>query len=129
MRLVTLLRVSCSTFSVTLDWENAATHGTQQSNQTNQYKHHALEIAQLAGNDSLYITPYTPLGHDYIYYLERERNQPVHIKPADTVHLFIHSPQALKGAGYPSLKSFPVDYENRTLHLVRFTGRSAYPAE
>lgn len=96
---------------------------------TNQYKHHALEIAQLAGNDSLYITPYTPLGHDYIYYLERERNQPVHIKPADTVHLFIHSPEALKGAGYTSLKSFPVDYENRTLHLVRFTGRSAYPAE
>lgn len=83
------------------------------------YKTHALYLSRLSRNQPLAIAPNTPLGHDYIYYLERERNQPLPIKKPDTTGLFISVLPVDGGLPVDTLAAFPIDYEQRTLYLVK----------
>lgn len=87
----------------------------------NTQKQQALEVHKLAAGKPLYLAPNSDLNHNYIYYFERERKEALLIRKPDTTNLFLFYPPSMPAAKFISLKRFTIDYEDRTLHLVRFT--------
>lgn len=84
---------------------------------TDLYKTHALELARITRNQPLYIVPGTPVDHNYIYYLERERGQALHFKRPEPNSLFIYNPGDHANSKFTTICTFPIDYNNMTLHL------------
>jgi 4-amino-4-deoxy-L-arabinose transferase-like glycosyltransferase len=86
---------------------------------TDLYKTAALGLARISENQPLFIIPGTPLDHNYIYYLERERKQPILFKQPDTNSLFIFNPGNTTNKPFKTIRTFPIDYNNMTLHIGR----------
>jgi 4-amino-4-deoxy-L-arabinose transferase-like glycosyltransferase len=87
----------------------------------NSQKQQALEVHKLAAGKPLYLAPNSDLNHNYVYYIERERKEALLIRMPDTTNLFLFYPPSIPNAKFISMKRFSIDYEGRTLHLVKFT--------
>lgn len=84
-------------------------------------KQAALETCKLTAGKQLYLIPSMALNYNIVYYFERERNEALIHKAIDTTNLFLFSPLDIPSAKFKSFKQFQIDFENRTIHLVKFT--------
>ena len=89
---------------------------------TAKYKRAALQIAELAQGHELYL--YNSINDDETYYIERARKSILRrAKSIDTTSWYIVYPPECPKIPHDSIFAFPIEWEQRTMEIVRFRGK------